>query len=87
MKMRLICFGGVVSAAVGAMIGLSASELARPKFESSFYKNLHPKYALAGGVIGLLAGAGIEAVHQLKKEADALEAKANSSKNEEANLN
>lgn len=87
MNIRLICLGGILSAAIGAMIGLSASELARPKFESSIYQNLHPKYALAGGVLGLLAGAGIEAIHQLKQLADAEEAKASSDNNKEPKIN
>ncbi|MBW4550618.1 MAG: hypothetical protein KME35_05835 [Aphanocapsa sp. GSE-SYN-MK-11-07L] len=68
MNRKLIVFSGVITAAIGAVIGLSASELARPKFESSIYQNLAPKYAAAGGVIGLLAGAGQEAIRQLKQQ-------------------
>ncbi len=70
MNIKLIIFSGVITAAIGTVIGLSASELARPKFESSIYKNVAPKYAAAGGIIGLLAGAGQESIRQLKHQRD-----------------
>jgi hypothetical protein len=65
MNIKLVIFSGI-----GAMVGLSASELARPKYQSNIYQHLHSKYAVAGAVVGLLAGTGQEAVRQLKKQRD-----------------
>jgi hypothetical protein len=70
MNIKLVIFSGIISAGIGAVVGLSASELARPKYQSNIYQNLHSKYAAAGAVVGLVAGTGQEAVRQLKKQRD-----------------
>lgn len=73
MNLRMILFSGVVTALIGAMIGLAAARIGQRdfnqlRFESKAYQDLHRKYALIGAALGLAAGIGQECVRELKKQ-------------------
>jgi Holliday junction resolvasome RuvABC endonuclease subunit len=68
MKGKLIVFCSIVSALMGAVIGLAVAEVSPQDYESSLYANLHVKLALLGAGVGAAAGAGQEVVRQLKEE-------------------
>lgn len=70
MKGKLIGFCSIITALVGAMIGLAIAEISPNDFESSLYRNLHIKLTLVGAGLGAVAGAGQEAVRELKAEQD-----------------
>ena len=68
MKGKLIVFCSLVTALAGAIIGLAVAEVSQNNYESSLYANLHIKLALVGAGVGALAGAGQEAIRELKEE-------------------
>ena len=71
MNTKLIVFSSLVTASIGAVIGLAASEIATPRQESQFYKDLKDHYALIGAGLGLAVGAGQETLRQsVKKDKD-----------------
>lgn len=70
MNIRLIVFSAIVTAVIGAGLGLATAEIAGPKFVSRAYQNASSKYALIGSGIGLIVGGSQEAVRQLKKQRD-----------------
>lgn len=70
MNRRLILFAGLVSSAIGVVIGLAVAEMAAPDYQSQLYQDAHRKYAIVGAVAGALVGAGQEAVRQLKQQQD-----------------
>lgn len=70
MNGRLIVFSAVLTAIVGSVVGVAAAEIAQPKFQSEMYRNLHPKYAVVGSIVGLVVGGSQEAIRQLKKQRD-----------------
>lgn len=70
MKGKMIGFCSVMTALAGAVIGLAVAEASQNDFESSIYSNLHLKLALVGAGLGAVAGAGQEAIRELKVEQD-----------------
>lgn len=70
MNHKLIVFCSIITALIGAMIGVGAAEISQNDFESDIYQNLHTKFALVGAAAGLLIGAGQEAVRELKEQQD-----------------
>jgi hypothetical protein len=61
MNIRLIIFSGVMTALVGAVIGLAAAQIGQRgfnqlKFQGQYYQDLHNKYTLIGGSLGLAVG-------------------------------
>ncbi len=70
MRGKVIGFCSLMTALAGAMIGLAVAEISQNDFESSIYSNLHIKLALVGAGIGAVAGAGQEAIRELKVEQD-----------------
>ncbi|WP_448574128.1 hypothetical protein [Trichothermofontia sp.] len=74
MNRKLILFSALLTALVGAVIGLATARMHHGRFASSLYQDLGRKYAIVGATAGLLVGAGQEAVRQLKYQRDAEEA-------------
>lgn len=70
MNRRLIGFAGVITAMVGAVIGVAVAEMAQPDYQSQLYQNMHRKYAVVGAVAGSLLGMGQETVRQIKQRRD-----------------
>jgi uncharacterized membrane protein len=70
MKGKVIGFCSIITALAGAVIGLGVAEASQNDFESSIYSNLHVKLALVGASLGAIAGAGQEAIRELKAEQD-----------------
>lgn len=70
MNVKLIIFSSLVTAGIGAVLGVATSEIATPKYESQLYKDLKDKYALIGTGLGLAVGAGQETLRQVKKAKD-----------------
>jgi hypothetical protein len=68
MNSRLIVFSGLITAIVGAVFGLIASEAMNPPYESDVYRSIHQNYVVAGAVIGLTVGMSQECVRQLKHQ-------------------
>ncbi len=73
MNAKLIAFSGIVTALLGAGIGFIIAYLLPSPYTSPMYKDLAAKYALIGGVAGLLIGSSQEMVRELKQERDAEE--------------
>lgn len=70
MNFRLIFFSSLVTALIGATIGLAVGELSSHKFSSQIYRNIHRNYALVGGLGGLVIGGCQEVIRQMKKQRD-----------------
>ncbi|MBD2441578.1 hypothetical protein [Nostoc sp. FACHB-110] len=70
MNAKLITFSGIVTAFLGAGIGIVIANLLPSPYTSSMYKDLTQKYAIIGGVAGLLIGSSQEMVRELKQERD-----------------
>lgn len=71
MNGKLILFSAIMTAGIGAVMGLVLTEI-----RSDFYshhavsKSLHHTYMIVGGGMGFLMGAGLESVRELKKQQD-----------------
>ncbi|OKH49704.1 hypothetical protein NIES2101_20750 [Calothrix sp. HK-06] len=70
MNIKLIAFSGIITAFLGAGIGIVAAKLLPSPYTSSMYRNLDEKYALVGAVVGLLIGSSQEMIRELKQERD-----------------
>ncbi|GAB1538315.1 hypothetical protein NUACC21_09730 [Scytonema sp. NUACC21] len=73
MNIRLIIFSGVMTALIGAIIGLAATKIGQRNFnqldyEGQHYKVLHEKYVLIGMGLGFAVGAGQEYIREMKAE-------------------
>jgi hypothetical protein len=68
MNSKLILFSASITAAVGCILGVVATEIASPQYKSQFYRNLKNQYTLIGAGLGFVIGAGQESIRQLKKE-------------------
>ncbi|GBE95226.1 hypothetical protein [Nostoc cycadae] len=73
MNAKLITFSGIVTAFLGAGIGFVVAHLLPCPYTSPMYKDLAQKYAIIGGVAGLLIGSSQEMIRELKQERDAEE--------------
>lgn len=75
MNIRLIIFSGIITALIGAVIGLAATKIGQDDFnklqyESPYYQNLQSKYVLVGSGLGLAIGLAQECVRELKNQRD-----------------
>ncbi|ARV61516.1 hypothetical protein BZZ01_25365 [Nostocales cyanobacterium HT-58-2] len=73
MNIRLIIFSGIITAFIGAVIGLAAAQIGQRsfdqlKYESPYYKDLHKKYSLIGASLGFIIGVGQECVREMKAQ-------------------
>jgi hypothetical protein len=73
MNIRLIIFSGVITALIGAVLGLAAARIGQRdfnqlKYQGQYYQDLHNKYALIGASLGLAIGIGQECVRELKAQ-------------------
>ena len=70
MNNKLVLLSAIITAIVGAIIGIAAAEMSNNKYQSRLYQDIPAKFALVGGVAGFIIGAGQESVRQLKAERD-----------------
>jgi hypothetical protein len=71
MNGKLILFSAIVTAGVGAVMGLGLAEMRSDSyFDRASSHSLHQRYAIVGTGIGFLFGAGLESVRELKKQQD-----------------
>lgn len=70
MNARLIVFSGIVTAGLGAVLGVVIASLAPCPYGSDLYKDLDQKYAIVGAISGLLVGASQEMIREAKEERD-----------------
>lgn len=69
MNGKLILFSAIVTAGVGAVIGLGLAEMRADSYSYRESSNSpHQRYAIVGTGIGFLVGAGLESVQELKKQ-------------------
>ncbi|MBD2773204.1 hypothetical protein ICL16_14285 [Iningainema sp. BLCCT55] len=73
MNIKLIIFSGIMTALVGAMLGLAAAQIGQrgfnqPKFEGQYYQDLHNRYTLIGAGLGFIVGVGQECVREMKTD-------------------
>jgi hypothetical protein len=66
MNTKLIVFSSLVTALVGAIVGLGIAEISENQYVSRHYQDLHLKFALVGAVLGASVGAGQESIRELK---------------------
>lgn len=71
MNARLIIFSGIMTALVGAVIGLAATKIGQRNFnqltyEGQYYQELQKKYVFIGAAVGFAIGIGQECVRELK---------------------
>lgn len=74
MNLRLLVFSSLITALVSAVLGLGVSRIAQSRFVSQPYRELNRQYAAIGAGIGLVAGAGLEVLRQMKSRRDEEEA-------------
>ncbi len=75
MNIRLIFFSGIMTALIGSVIGLGASQLGQRnfnhlKYEGKSYQNLYRNYALIGAGLGFAVGLGQACIRELKVQRD-----------------
>lgn len=70
MNGKLIFFCSLVTAILGGMIGFGAAEISQNQYQSSLYQNLPLKFAMVGAGLGVMVGAGQEAIRELKEQQD-----------------
>jgi hypothetical protein len=70
MNLKLIVFSSLITAIIGAMLGFAVGEVFSPKYTSEIYQDTPRKYAVVGGVAGLIIGGCQESIRQLKKQRD-----------------
>lgn len=74
MNIKLVIFSGVITALIGAVIGLAAAKIGsrdfnQLRYESQFYQNLNERYyALVGASLGFAVGVGQECIRELKTQ-------------------
>ncbi len=73
MNIRLVVFSGVITAFIGAVIGLAAAQIGQRnfnqlKFEGQYYQDLHNRYALIGASVGFVVGVAQECVREMKSQ-------------------
>lgn len=86
MNSKRIIFSGIVTAVIGVGLGLVMVKLVPSPYTAELYKSLKSRYALIGGVAGLVFGASQEAVRQLKRQCDREEAIASRYEHSQAGL-
>ncbi len=74
MNIRQIVGSAIVSAGVGAVLGLCIAQIAAPRFFSKEYQELPSKYPLIGAISAGMIGGCQCAIWQLKKQRDQEEA-------------
>ncbi len=67
MNTNLIIFSGLMTALVGTVLVMAATEITPDKYEGKFSKKLDGYYLLIGTGIGFTVGAGEEYIKELKK--------------------
>lgn len=70
MNIRQIVGSALISAGIGAVLGLIISRIAVPEFASKQYQELPRRYPAIGAVAGAIVGASQCAILQLKKQQD-----------------
>ncbi len=75
MKMRLIIFSGLVTGLIGMAIGVAATKIGQPDFNtltysSKSYSDMYKNYIWFGAALGATAGIAQECVRELKQERD-----------------
>jgi hypothetical protein len=73
MNIKLIIFSGIMTALIGAVIGLAATKIGQRNFNQleysdQYYQDLQNKYVLIGAGIGLAIGMGQQCVRELKTQ-------------------
>lgn len=73
MNVKLIIFSGIMTALIGAVIGVAATKIGQRNFnqltyEGEYYEDLQKKYVFIGAAVGFAVGIGQECIRELKAE-------------------
>lgn len=74
-NVRQVIGAAIITAGVGAVVGLGVAKIAAPQFVSKEYQELPSKYPIFGAVAGAIGGACQCAILQLKRQRDEEEAR------------
>jgi zinc transporter ZupT len=70
MNSKLLLFSGVVTAVIGAGLGLILATLLPTPYRGGLYHDQKPGFTLIGAAGGFLFGVSTEALRQLKEQRD-----------------
>ena len=68
MNTKLVIFSGLMTALVGAVLAIAATEIDKSNYESKFSKELEGYYFVIGTAAGFTFGVGQEYMKELKKQ-------------------
>lgn len=68
MNLKRIAFSGLITAGVGAIVAVAIAQIAPPPYQSKRYQQLVRFYPMYGALAGLVSGACVDTVLQLKRE-------------------
>lgn len=66
MNIKLVLFSSLITACLGAVLGIGIAEISENPHISRHYQGLHLKFALGGAALGAAVGAGQESVREAK---------------------
>lgn len=75
-NVRQVIGAAIITAGIGAVVGLGIARIAAPQFVSKEYQELPSKYPAFGAIAGAIGGACQCAILQLKRQRDDEEAAA-----------
>lgn len=70
MNYKKVIFAGLVTTGIGIVFGIILAALLPTPYQGGLYQSQRSRFAIIGGVGGLLIGMSQEAIRQLKEKQD-----------------